>query len=171
VGALAESVTVSSQAEVLRTLGSRLSAENDPLPNLIPAPGTLQNFVGIGVTSGGVSTQLEWRDQSRRPAHQRLGEPFLPIRLESSHSNTTNPFYGIPGADSIPGDANDFFRGNFGGASAYVDSHHPHRPRRPHRYHAVWRGQHREQAGHGFDDSRPRIGQSAEQQSGQSVLG
>jgi hypothetical protein len=90
-----------------------------PLPNLVPAPGTLQNFVGIGVSSG-VSTR-GWNSVISR-VDQRINDAqSLFFRFGWNHrTDTTNPFYGIPGADSILGDADGFFRGNFGGAMGYT---------------------------------------------------
>jgi len=90
-----------------------------PLPNLVPAPGTLQNFVGIGVSSG-VSTR-GWNSIISR-VDQRINDAqSLFFRFGWNHrTDTTNPFYGIPGADSILGDADGFFRGNFGGAMGYT---------------------------------------------------
>ena len=90
-----------------------------PLPNLTPAPGTLQNFVGIGVSSG-VSTR-SWNSLISR-VDQKLNETqSLFFRFGWNHrTDTTNPYYGIPGADTELGDADGFFRGNFGGAVGYT---------------------------------------------------
>ena len=89
------------------------------LPNLIPAPGTLQNFVGDGVPSG-VSTR-SWNSLITRVDHRINGAQSLFFRFGWNHrTDTTKPYYGIPGADSVLGDADGFFRSNFGGAMGYT---------------------------------------------------
>jgi hypothetical protein len=89
------------------------------LPNLTPAPGTLQNFVGDGVPSG-VSTR-SWNSLITRVDHRINGAQSLFFRFGWNHrTDTTKPYYGIPGADSVLGDADGFFRGNFAGAVGYT---------------------------------------------------
>jgi hypothetical protein len=89
------------------------------LPNLIPAPGTLQNFVGDGVPSG-VSTR-GWDSLITRVDHHINATQSLFFRFGWNHrTDTTKPYYGIPGADSVLGDADGFFRSNFGGAIGYT---------------------------------------------------
>jgi hypothetical protein len=89
------------------------------LPNLIPAPGTLQNFVGDGVTSG-VSTR-SWNSLVSRVDHRINDVQSLFFRFGWNHrTDTTKPYYGIPGADTVLGDADGFFRGNFAGAVGYT---------------------------------------------------
>ena len=96
-----------------------------PLPNLVPAPGTLQNFVGIGVTSG-VSTR-SWNSLITRVDQRINDRQSLFFRFGWNHrTDTTNPYYGIPGADSELGDADGFFRGNFAGAAGYTWTINPH---------------------------------------------
>jgi len=89
------------------------------LPNLTPAPGTLQNFVGDGVPSG-VSTR-GWNSLVTR-VDQRISQTqSLFFRFGWNHrDDTTKPYYGIPGADSVLGDADGFFRGNVAGAFGYT---------------------------------------------------
>jgi hypothetical protein len=89
------------------------------LPNLIPAPGTLQNFVGDGVPSG-VSTR-SWNSLVTRVDHHINSAQSLFFRFGWNHrTDTTKPYYGIPGADSVLGDADGFFRGNAAGAIGYT---------------------------------------------------
>ena len=72
------------------------------LPNLIPAPGTLQNFVGDGVPSG-VSTRA-WNSLVTRVDHHINSTQSLFFRFGWNHrTDTTKPYYGIPGADSRAG--------------------------------------------------------------------
>lgn len=96
-----------------------------PLPNLTPAPGTLQNFVGNGVASG-VSTR-SWNSLITRVDHRINDSQSLFFRYGWNHrTDTTTPYYGIPGADSELGDADGFFRGNANGAAGYtwtINSH------------------------------------------------
>jgi hypothetical protein len=88
------------------------------LPNLTPAPGTLQNFVGDGVPSG-VSTR-GWNSLITR-VDERIHGQSLFFRFGWNHrTDTTKPYYGIPGADTVLGDADGFFRSNFGGAVGYT---------------------------------------------------
>jgi hypothetical protein len=90
-----------------------------PLPNLIPAPGTLQNFVGNGVSSG-VSTRA-WNSFITRVDHRINDSQSLFFRYGWNHrTDTTVPYYGIPGADTELGDADGFFRGNANGAVGYT---------------------------------------------------
>jgi hypothetical protein len=90
-----------------------------PQPNLIPSPGTLQNFVGIGVPSG-VSTR-SWNSIVIRIDHRINDVQALFFRFGWNHrTDKTNPYYGIPGADTELGDADGFFRGNFSGALGYT---------------------------------------------------
>ncbi len=89
------------------------------LPNLTPAPGTLQNFVGDGVPSG-VSTR-SWNSLITRVDHRLSASQSLFFRFGWNHrTDTTKPYYGIPGADTVLGDADGFFRGNFSGAIGYT---------------------------------------------------
>jgi hypothetical protein len=89
------------------------------LPNLVPAPGTLQNFVGDGVPSG-VSTR-SWNSLITRIDHHINSSQSLFFRFGWNHrTDTTKPYYGIPGADTVLGDADGFFRSNFGGAIGYT---------------------------------------------------
>jgi hypothetical protein len=89
------------------------------LPNLTPAPGTLQNFVGDGVPSG-VSTR-SWNSFVTRVDHRVSAAQSLFFRFGWNHrTDTTKPYYGIPGADSVLGDADGFFRGNVAGAMGYT---------------------------------------------------
>ncbi len=90
-----------------------------PLPNLTPAPGTLQNFVGNGVASG--VTTRGWNSLITR-FDQRINDyQTLFFRFGWNHrTDTTKPFYGIPGADTELGDADGFFRGNVAGAAGYT---------------------------------------------------
>jgi hypothetical protein len=89
------------------------------LPNLTPAPGTLQNFVGNGVPSG-VSTR-GWNSLISRVDHRINPSQNLFFRFGWNHrTDTTLPYYGIPGADSVLGDADGFFRGNVAGAMGYT---------------------------------------------------
>ncbi|HEV3198182.1 MAG TPA: TonB-dependent receptor [Bryobacteraceae bacterium] len=89
------------------------------LPNLTPAPGTLQNFVGDGVPSG-VSTR-SWNSVVTRIDHRINSAQSLFFRFGWNHrTDTTKPYYGIPGADSVLGDADGFFRSNFAGAVGYT---------------------------------------------------
>jgi hypothetical protein len=89
------------------------------LPNLIPAPGTLQNFVGDGVQSG-VSTR-DWKSFITRVDHHINSSQTLFFRFGWNHrTDTTKPYYGIPGADTVLGDADGFFRSNHGGAIGYT---------------------------------------------------
>jgi hypothetical protein len=96
-----------------------------PLPNLVPAPGTLQNFVGNGVSSG-VSTR-SWNSFITRVDHRISDSQSLFFRYGWNHrTDTTIPYYGIPGADTELGDADGFFRGNANGAAGYtwtINSH------------------------------------------------
>ncbi len=96
-----------------------------PLPNLTPAPGTLQNFVGNGVSSG-VSSR-KWNSFITRVDHRLSDNKSLFFRYGWNHrTDTTIPYYGIPGADTELGDADGFFRGNANGAAGYtwtIDSH------------------------------------------------
>jgi len=90
-----------------------------PLPNLTPAPGTLQNFVGNGVASG-VSTR-SWNSLITRVDQRINNSQSLFFRYGWNHrTDTTVPYYGIPGADSELGDADGFFRGNANGALGYT---------------------------------------------------
>jgi hypothetical protein len=96
-----------------------------PLPNLVPAPGTLQNFVGNGVPSG-VSTR-GWNSLITRVDHRLTDSQSLFFRYGWNHrTDTTVPYYGIPGADSELGDADGFFRGNANGAAGYTWAVNPH---------------------------------------------
>jgi hypothetical protein len=89
------------------------------LPNLTPAPGTLQNFVGDGVPSG-VSTR-SWNSLITRVDHRLSASQSLFFRFGWNHrTDTTKPYYGIPGADTVLGDADGFFRGNVSGAIGYT---------------------------------------------------
>ncbi len=90
-----------------------------PLPNLIPAPGTLQNFVGNGVPSG--VTTRSWNSLVSR-VDQRINDTqSLFFRFGWNHrTDTTKPYYGIPGADTELGDADGFFRGNVAAAVGYT---------------------------------------------------
>jgi hypothetical protein len=89
------------------------------LPNLIPAPGTLQNFVGDGVSSG-VSTR-GWNSLVTRVDHHINSTQSLFFRFGWNHrTDTTKPYYGIPGADSVLGDADGFFRSNHAAAVGYT---------------------------------------------------
>jgi hypothetical protein len=89
------------------------------LPNLIPAPGTLQNFVGDGVSSG-VSTR-GWNSLITRVDHHVNQSQSLFFRFGWNHrTDTTKPYYGIPGADTVLGDADGFFRSNLAGAIGYT---------------------------------------------------
>src|SRR5580704_11471469 len=96
-----------------------------PLPNLVPAPGTLQNFVGNGVASG-VSTR-SWNSLITR-VDQRIDDSrSLFFRYGWNHrTDTTSPYYGIPGADTELGDADGFFRGNANGAAGFTWTINPH---------------------------------------------
>jgi hypothetical protein len=90
-----------------------------PLPNLTPAAGTLQNFVGNGVPSG-VSTR-GWNSLITRVDHKINDSQNLFFRYGWNHrTDTTSPYYGIPGADTELGDADGFFRGNANGAMGYT---------------------------------------------------
>jgi len=96
-----------------------------PLPNLVPAPGTLANFVGNGVASG-VSTR-SWNSFITRVDHRISDSQSLFFRYGWNHrTDTTVPYYGIPGADSELGDADGFFRGNANGAAGYTWTINPH---------------------------------------------
>lgn len=96
-----------------------------PLPNLTPAAGTLQNFVGNGVASG-VSTR-SWNSLITRIDHKINDSQSLFFRYGWNHrTDTTTPYYGIPGADSELGDADGFFRGNANGAAGYTWTINPH---------------------------------------------
>jgi len=96
-----------------------------PLPNLIPAPGTLQNFVGNGVASG--VTTRSWNSFITRVDHRVSDSQSLFFRYGWNHrTDTTVPYYGIPGADSELGDADGFFRGNANGAMGYTWTINPH---------------------------------------------
>ncbi|HZQ56213.1 MAG TPA: TonB-dependent receptor [Bryobacteraceae bacterium] len=90
-----------------------------PLPNLTPPPGTLQNFVGNGVPSG-VSTR-GWNSLISR-FDQRINDAqSLFVRFGWNHrTDTTSPYYGIPGADTELGDADGFFRANIATAVGYT---------------------------------------------------
>ncbi len=67
-----------------------------PLPNLTPAAGTLQNFVGNGVASG-VSTR-SWNSLISRVDHKISDSQSLFFRYGWNHrTDTTTPYYGIPG--------------------------------------------------------------------------
>ncbi|MGP8247792.1 MAG: TonB-dependent receptor [Bryobacteraceae bacterium] len=90
-----------------------------PLPNLVPSPGTLQNFVGNGVSSG-VSTR-GWNSLITRVDQRINDSQSLFFRYGWNHrTDTTIPYYGIPGADTELGDADGFFRGNHNGAVGYT---------------------------------------------------
>jgi hypothetical protein len=96
-----------------------------PLPNLTPAPGTLQNFVGNGVASG-VSTR-GWNSLITRLDQKLSNSQTLFFRYGWNHrTDTTIPYYGIPGADTELGDADGFFRGNANGATGYTWAVNPH---------------------------------------------
>ena len=96
-----------------------------PLPNLTPAPGTLQNFVGNGVASG-VSTR-GWNSLITRVDQKITDAQSLFFRYGWNHrTDTTTPYYGIPGADTELGDADGFFRGNANGAAGYTWTVNPH---------------------------------------------
>jgi hypothetical protein len=89
------------------------------LPNLTPAPGTLQNFVGDGVPSG--VTTRSWNSFVTRVDHRISAAQSLFFRFGWNHrTDTTKPYYGIPGADTVLGDADGFFRGNVAGAMGYT---------------------------------------------------
>jgi hypothetical protein len=96
-----------------------------PLPNLVPAPGTLQNFVGNGVPSG--VSKRGWNSFITRIDERINDSQSLFFRYGWNHrTDTTVPFYGISGADTELGDADGFFRGNHNGAVGYtwtVNSH------------------------------------------------
>jgi Carboxypeptidase regulatory-like domain len=90
-----------------------------PMPNLTPAPGTLQNFVGNGVPSG--VTTRSWNSVITRVDQRVNDSQSLFFRYGWNHrTDTTVPYYGIPGADTELGDADGFFRGNANGAAGYT---------------------------------------------------
>lgn len=95
------------------------------LPNIVPAPGTLQNFVGDGVVSG--VTTRGWDSYISRVDHRINDLQSLFFRFGWNHrTDTTKPYYGIPGADTVLGDSDGFFRGNISAAVGYTWTINPH---------------------------------------------